>query len=187
MEKGDEELILAFQAGDRTALTIIFQRYKTRILNFCTQLLGNRADAEEILGEVFLALFTNAFDIDKGAKFSTWFYTIARYKCIDCLRDRKKRGVFHGQEWAGADLPDHQDIPSGEMIRKEIGEQVRLAIHRLPPEEREAIVLRQYHKFSYQEISRILDCSLEKVKILIFRAKEHLRVQLAVYMREGGS
>ena len=49
----------------------------------------------------------------------------------------------------------------------------------------EAIVLQHYEGLSYEEISKVLDCSLDKVKVLIFRAKEKLRVELAFILKEG--
>ena len=71
------------------------------------------------------------------------------------------------------------------LVIKEEREYVKEAIERLAPESREAIVLRQYHSLSYQEISEILGCSLEKVKVLIFRAREQLRVDLKSLIKEG--
>ena len=93
-------------------------------------------------------------------------------------------GTHTGGGKASVDIPDDRSTPSEEMEKKEQIQHVRLAIERLPYEQREAITLRQYHGFTYDDISRILECSLEKVKILIYRAKEQLRQDLASYIRE---
>ncbi len=75
--------------------------------------------------------------------------------------------------------------PQDQLAVKETGDHVREAITRLSPEQREAIVLQHYEGLSYDEISKVLDCSLDKVKVLIFRAKEKLRVELAFILKEG--
>ena len=71
------------------------------------------------------------------------------------------------------------------MKEKEMAGEVKKAIEKLPQTQKEAIVLREYQNLSYQEISQILGCSLENVKILIFRARERLRQELSSFMTEG--
>jgi RNA polymerase sigma-70 factor (ECF subfamily) len=59
------------------------------------------------------------------------------------------------------------------------------ALHLLPVEQKEILILREYQSFSYKEISEILNCSLVNVKILIFRAREQLKVRLQTLLQEG--
>lgn len=191
MERTDEELMRLYQAGDTDAMRHIFQRYKIRILNFCIGILGNRADAEEVAADVFLALVAEKKSYDPTRTFSTWAYTIARYKCISQMRKRKPiLSLSYSSEdkdcemW---DIPDTKDQPVEILEKKEIKYQVRRAISKLPSEQKEAIILRQYHGLSYQQISEVLECSLEKVKILIFRAKEQLSIELAAFIEGGRS
>lgn len=189
-EFSDEALILRFQDGNRGALEEIYNRYKNRILNFCIRFLGNRAEAEDITGEVFLALFEGKYKLNRNAKFSTWLFTIARNKSISRLRKRKhttsswqKSG--NDKELIEIEAVAHDDLASEEMIKKEEASAVQRAIQKLIPEQREAILLREYQQFSYAEIAEVLDCSLEKVKVLIFRAREFLRVELLSSAEEG--
>ena len=189
MEKTDEQIMSEFQSGDREAISMIFQRYKTPVLKFCLRLLGNRADAEEAAGEVFVAILATPYRPLPQAKFSTWLYTIARNQCISLFRKQKNvvslwfsSADARDEQW---DVADKQDLARDQMARQEIADQVRRAINKLPYEQKEAMILRQYEGFSYQEISAILGCSLEKVKILIFRAKEQLRGDLASFVKEG--
>lgn len=192
MERNDEEIMRLYQSGDTDAMRHIFQRYKIRILNFCYGLLGNRADAEETAGEVFLALVADKSSYDPTRTFSTWIYTIARYKCISRIRKRKNMVSMwfsskddpDGEAW---DIPDESNHPQDNLINKEAKRQVRRAISKLPDEQKQAIILRQYHGLSYNQISEVLECSLDKVKILIFRAKEQLSVDLASFIEEGQS
>lgn len=190
MEQTDENIMLDYQSGNREAITMIFHRYKNRVLNFCLRILGNRADAEDATHDVFVTLMNSRYTHHPNAKFSTWLFTIARNRCIDKIRKTKK--VFSltltnndrtaDVQW---DVPDDADSSADDLEKKERAVLVQKAIARLAYQQREAIVLREYHQFSYDEIAKILNCSLDNVKILIFRAREKLRVDLASYIREG--
>ena len=189
MERTDEEIMVDYQTGDQGAVQMLFQRYKVRLFNYCAGMLGNRADAEEIAGDVFLALVAQKQTFDTSRRFSTWLYTIARNKCVSHMRKRKNPVSLQVPSREGRgdkerDIPDNSDVPSQSLSRKEVSERVRQAISSLPSEQKEAIILRQYHGFSYLQISRILDCTLEKVKILIFRAKGQLRSELTSFIME---
>jgi len=191
MEQTDEEIMTEYQSGgEPEGIKMIFFRYKTRILNFCLRMLGNRADAEDVTGEVFLTLFSRKYAYTPEAKFSTWLYTVARNGCISRIRKRKNlvsvwfssRGSNTYDQW---EIEDTEDLAAEQLAKREAASRVQRAIKQLPYEQREAIVLREYHRLSYDEISRILSCSLEKTKILIFRGRECLRGELKSFIEEG--
>lgn len=192
MSKSDEELIADFQKGDAKALEMLFEHYKRSILNYALRIVGNRADAEDVVSDVFMAVFVNKdrYQHQPKAKFSTWLFTIARNSCISKLR--KKKNVFslwmqniQNGEYEQLDVPDIESMPDQLIKEKEMAVMVKKAIEKLPDTQREALVLREYQNFSYEEISQILGCSLENVKILIFRARERLRQELSSFMMEG--
>ncbi len=190
MDQRDEDIILEFQNGDDHAIEVIFEKYKNRILNFCLRILGNRADAEDVTADVFIKLFEKKYSFDPKAKFSTWLFTVARNRCIDKTRQRKKRASmwFSSKSSDGYnqwEVEDTGENSSQQLLNKEAKIEVKKAINNLPYEQKEALVLREYHKMNYQEISEILNCSLEKTKILIFRARENLRGELASFIKEG--
>lgn len=188
MEKDDADLIREFAGGNTEAMETLFERYKKPVLNFALRILNNRADAEDVASEVFLVLVTRRYSPQPGAKFSTWLFAVARNACL--TRVRKKRKVMplwfttdSGQEeqW---DVPDAAALPREDLARQETVQHIRQAISTLPDEQKEALVLREYHNLSYDDISKVLGCSLEKVKILIYRARERLRADLPAMMRE---
>ena len=194
MEKRDEELILDYQNGDSAALGVLFERYKMPVFNFSLRILGNRADAEDVTSEVMVILFSKkeAYVNLPGAKFSTWLYTVARNACISQIRKRKrtvslwfnKNDSEEYQEW---DVADEGDLADEQAAQREMAHKVRHAISGLPLNQKEALVLREYQKLSYQEISVILDVSVDNVKVLIFRARENLRVQLSAFITEANN
>ena len=185
----DEQLMADYQSGNQEAIKVIFERYKSRVLNFCLRMLQNRAEAEDATGDVFLALFSGKYSYDPKAKFSTWLFTVARNNCIDRIRKHKKTVSmwFSPKNTSGEEerqVSDTNPSSPDQLIKNETAECVKNAINKLPFEQREAIILREYHDFNYKHIAEILGCSLEKVKILIFRGREQLRNELTSFIKE---
>ncbi len=187
--KRDEELMFEYKVGHTQALEDIFQRYKVRILNFAFRILGNRADAEDVVGEVFYILTDKKESFRQESKFSTWLYAIARNACIDRIR-RRKRIVFMwfkqdkgSQDFRSWDIADDKNFID-DVTKKDIAYHIKAAVNKLPLSQKEAIVLREYHNLSYEEISEILTCSISKVKILIYRARKRLKNKLLPVLGE---
>jgi len=188
MNQNDEEIMLDFQAGNHGAIKELFERYKKPIFNFCYRFLDNRADAEDATADVFLALFKKKYTFEEGAKFKTWLYTVARNGCL--TRIRRKRHVVsmwfaskensESEEW---EIASHEESSKEKLMKKETAKKVREAIKTLDMEQRQAILLREYQHCSYEQIANVLGCSLEKTKILIYRARERLKGELTSYIK----
>lgn len=187
MELTDEELIESFQQGNQRAFEMMFERYKGRLFNFCLRFLADRAEAEDVTSDVFVAFLNNRYTAISQVKFSTWAFTVARNGCIDRLR----KGKSVGSTWVQNDQGEVEEISIKDrepLVREKIDQQhiqskVQIAIQKLPLEQKEAIILREFHDLSYNEIAQVLNCSLENVKILIFRAREQLRIELASFVQ----
>ena len=189
MGGADEEDLLEYQNGGREAFERLFLKYKHPVFNFALRILGNRADAEDVTGEIFLMLYSKTISFEPRAKFSTWLYTIVRNTSISKLRKRKKFLPFFYQdhendEKTTPEIPDPQMRQDMKIQELEKSALIQKAIQKLPLSQREAIVLREYHEMSYEEISQVLQCSLDNVKTLIFRARERLRKELAPILNE---
>lgn len=181
--------------GSSACLEEIFNRYKTKLFNYSFRLLSNRADSEEAVSEVFYTLTEkkDSYIPDSAAKFSTWLYRVAHNICVDLLRKRN-RIVFPWTKRASDDdsLPeldpvDGNDLPDKKAQDSDCAKYVAAALNRLPQEMKEAMILREYQGLSYEDISKVMDCTLEKVKVLIFRAREKLRVELLPFVQEAGN
>lgn len=190
MDLSDEQIMQDYRDKGPQALEVIFERYKMRIFNFCLRLLGNRAEAEDVTSEVFLKLFSGAYTPAPEAKFSTWLFTVARNQSISQIRKRTNimslwfRKKMNNEEghW---DIEDNAQTSAESLTKGEERHIVRKAVHKLPLEQKEAIILREYFQMPYDEIAQVLGCSLEKVKVLIFRAREHLKGELHSLIKEG--
>ena len=190
MSKSDQELIADYQNGDTKAFDMLYDRYKKPVLNYALRVTGNRADAEDVVNEVMMAVFVKKDVYQPIAKFSTWIFTITRNSCITKLR--KKKNIFSlwvRNEEGEDELLDPADpaavLPDQLVKEREVTVHVKKAIEKLPETQREALVLREYQNLTYEEISQILGCSLDNTKILIFRARERLRQELSSFMVEG--
>lgn len=186
----DEEIMMDYKAGDINALEEIFQRYKKPMLNYCFKILNNFADAEDVVGEVFYVLTSEKNNYQPRAKFSTWLYTIAHNLCIDRIRKNKRTFSLwfkknkDDKEYQEMDIPDTKFLPNVPVEEKDTSVFVKRSIEKLPLEQKEALVLREYMSLNYEDISKVLNCSVEKVKVLIFRARERLRKELLPLMEE---
>ena len=162
---------------------MIFNRYKKPVFNFAFRMLGNRADAEDATSDVFLVLFGKKYQSQPHAKFSTWIFTVTRNTCIDKLRKQKNIFSFwvrndDTNELEEFDVPDPQPHALEKLHTTERLERVNKALDKLPLAQKEALVLREYHDLSYDEIAAVLRCSVAKVKVLIFRARQNLKERI---------
>jgi RNA polymerase sigma-70 factor (ECF subfamily) len=188
-DRPDEELIADYLQGRAEAFEMLFRRYKKSILNFALRFLGNRADAEDVTADVFVTLYSKRYTPQPQAKFSTWLFTVARNACISQIRKRRRfLPMWFTQGESGEleqwEIPDARNLPSDDLDRKETAIQIRQAVTQLPEAQREAVILREYHEMSYQDIAQVMGCSLERVKILIFRGRERLRQELSLAAME---
>lgn len=188
-EPGDMELVNAYYAGDKGAFEQLFERHKLKVFNFALRLLNNRPDAEDVTSEVFIQLFGKRYQNNGQAQLSTWLLTVARNNCLTRLRSVKKTVSLWFQKDDGDDgvweVPDPNASPAQAMAKKEQAKAIKRALDKLPIEQKEALILREYERRGYSDIAQILGCSLEKVKVLIFRARERLRLELLPMKGEG--
>ena len=171
-------------------MEMLFSRHKQKVFNYALRILANRADAEDITSDVFVRLFDKNYQFRLGAKFTTWLFTVVRNACIDCIRKRQKTVSWWVKSDTSGELKEWVvEGASGTadegLIQEEISSEIQKAMHKLPLNQKEALVLREFQDLSYQEISEIVQCSVENVKILIFRGREQLRKELSSFMQEG--
>lgn len=190
MEQSDEQLITEYFQGNAKAMELIFHRHKKLVFNYALRILANRADAEDVTANVFFAILSKKYLFQSDVKFTTWLYVVIRNACLDQIRKRKRFVSWwmpkdNSDDYAEWNIADENAAAHHQAQAKETVGCVKRAIEKLPTEQREAIVLREYEQLSYQQISEVLNCSIENVKILIFRARQQLRQELTSFIEEG--
>lgn len=190
LNKSDEEIMQAVSAGDLSELPTIFTKYQTRIFNYCQRILANRSDAEDATSDVFHSVCHGRYQIRPDVKFSTWLFQVAHNASLTTIRKRKRSlSSWFSKQMNDDDfemeMPDQQPNPKQQMDSKDQIHWVRWAIARLPLEQKEALILREYEQLKYDEIATVMNCTKDKVKVLIFRARQKIKDDLPPELKGG--
>ena len=168
--QSDEQLVAQVRAGDDSAFEAIYDRYARGVLVFCGHMLGSRDEAEDALQLTFVSAYQALRGGDNGVSLRPWLYTIARNRCLSELRARPYAVQM--------DEPVVDRVclegPGVQVQRRAELRDVVDEIKRLPAEQRAALVLFELGDHSHAEIAEVLGVSREKVKALIFQAREAL-------------
>lgn len=170
---------LGMPSGNPDLLAKLYGEFHPRVLKLCQYLLGSREDAEDAANEVFVRLPRALQTYDHAQPFWRWLATVARHHCVDRLRSRRsERRVFEPDDPEAPAPVSQTASPLDELMSSVARETVRAAIARLPERYRGPLILRYYRDLTYDEIARRLGLSRANVAILVFRAKQRLRLEL---------
>ena len=184
MQGSDHSIVRAVLAGDREAYGALVRAYSATVFRVAFRIIGNEADAEEIVQEAFLRGYQRLESFQQRSAFGTWIYRIA----VNCALSRITRPAIeaeyrHGEESdpeektvqvAGRD-PDPERV----LLGREISAAQELAMQRLTATEKTAFVLRHLEERSVNEIAEVLEIAPNSAKQAIFRAVQKLRRELA--------
>ena len=176
-EVPDDALLLAFANGDAVAGRDLVARLAPMLFGYATRVLGDRAEAEDVVQDTMLRLWKVAPEWRQGeAKVSTWAYRVAVNLCTDRLRKRKTRNSVDIEAVAEpqADLVSAVEA----MTEAARGEALEEALQALPDRQRQAVVLRHIEGYSNPEIAEIMDIGVEAVESLTARGKRALKAAL---------
>jgi RNA polymerase sigma-70 factor (ECF subfamily) len=169
----DEDLARLTQGGDFAPFEELVRRYENRIYSFVFQSCGRDADAREVTQDTFVRAFEAIGKFDPSKPFSSWLFTIARRKGIDCFRAR-----LPGE---GVTVPEDTDSDDpGEVLarREEAQDLWRRARNRLPDAQFQALWLRYAEDMDIERIATVLGKTQTHVKVLLFRARHKLAEDL---------
>lgn len=170
--RSDEDLMRDVRAGRSSALAVLFERHHTRLYRFCLHMIGDRHVAEDLVQEVFMRMLKFRTSYRGDAAFAPWMFRIARNACVDHLRRAASEtppALYVEDNLAGA--PDAESR-AAELERSEL---VKRALLALPVQGREVLVLSRFEFKTYEEIARVLGCSVGAVKVRAHRALKQLR------------
>lgn len=174
-------LIRRWRGGDERAAESIYNQYRDSAFSLAYTLLDDPADAEEAAQDALTYALTHIERYDPGrARFSTWLHTITISRC----RDRRRRRILPSLSlvaWlkGGGDAPDPALGPEHQAIQKTTCDEVRQALETLSPPLREAILLRYWADYTYQEIGDMLGCSMRTAQSRVRLAHKQLGTILA--------
>lgn len=167
----DSGLLERIAKGDHAAYALFVDRHLDRLLAFVQRTLVSRDDAEDVVQEAFLKVWTHANRWqDRGTKASTWLHQIALNLCRD--RWRKERGNTVELD---ENLRSDGTEPEQQLLEDDQALRVHTALQQLPDRQRVAVVLTHFQGMTNPEAAVILSCSVEAMESLLSRARRTLR------------
>jgi RNA polymerase sigma-70 factor (ECF subfamily) len=184
--RGNDELMVRSGQGDVHAFGELLERHQPAVHRYCWRIFRNHHTAEDLTQEFFVKLFRNAARYEAEGHFVTYMYRVLTNLCFDALRRRKRR---HKTEWAHLDpvgaegtelepLAPASDLDAG-LVEAEAKVAVHGAMTELPVQVRKCVELREFEGLRYREIARVLDLSLNEVKVLLHRGRKLLARRLS--------
>jgi RNA polymerase sigma-70 factor (ECF subfamily) len=192
VEPNDAELIERLKAGDEEALERLFNRYSAKLYNVAQRILGEVADAEEVIQDVFWTAFRKAKSFRGNAQFSTWLYRLTVNAALGKIRRSKKDKEVEYEEYLPKfqrdghhlvrPVVDWSDTLDEKYAARELHELLKGALDQLKPMDKSVVVLSDLEGMSDKEIALALGLTVSAVKTRLHRARLFLRGRLAVHL-----
>ena len=171
----DGDLVARIAKGDQAAVRELVDRHVVALMAAARRLLGSQHEAEEIVQEVFLRVWTNAAKWQPGrATFATWMHRVALNLCYDRLRRRREVTV--------ETMPDPADptaLPDQGLDEAALSRRIDEELQALPERQRAALVFCHFQGLSQAQAAEILNVSVEALESLLSRARRRLKERLA--------
>jgi len=178
----DEELVARSIGGDADSFNELVVRWERPIYALAYRTIGREEDARDVCQETFLRAFRGLPGFRGQAKFSSWLYRIALNLCRDWVRRERRAPVVQAPEDVDlielAAAAEPSESIEELVARKDLAKAVERVMARLPDEQRTAIILKEYHGLTFQEIADLLGCPLSTVKTRLYQGLTVLRREL---------
>ena len=193
----DTQLIERLKAGDQAALEAIFNLYAKKLYSVAQRILGEAADTEEVIQDVFWTVYRKAKSFKGDAQFSTWLYRLTVNAALGRVRRSKKKKEVEYEEFLPKfqkdghhlvrPVVDWSDTLDEKYARHEIHALLGRALDQLKPVDRSVVVLSDLEGLSDKETAAALGLTVPAVKTRLHRARLFLRGRLAVELGHSAS
>jgi RNA polymerase sigma-70 factor, ECF subfamily len=175
----DGMLLEHIAEGGRTAMHTLYSRHSVRVYRFILRIVRNASLAEDLTSQVFLDVWRTARQFERRSQVSTWLLSIARFKALTALRQRRHEDI---DQYHVLEIADQADTPEASLDRNRTKAILRACVAKLSPAHREIINLVYYHEKSVEEAGAIIGIPQSTVKTRMFYARK----QLADLLRGAG-
>ncbi len=179
----DEELVARSIRGDAESFNQLILRWERPIYALAYRTIGREEDARDVCQETFLRAFRALPGFRGQAKFSSWLYRIALNLCRDWMRRERRAPVQQPPENVDlmelAAAAEPTESIEHMVARRDLMRAVEVAMAALPEEQRTAIILKEYHGLTFQEIADLVGCPLSTVKTRLYQGLTVVRRELA--------
>ncbi len=156
---------------------MLVSRWEKRIFNYLLRLVGGREDALDLTQDVFLKAYQNLRKLDDISRFAAWLYRIAHNEAFSLLRRNRPDGEINTEPSTGD--------ASYRMYPMELSLAVESALKGLTADQREAVQLKVYQGFKFDEMAEILGCPVSTIKSRLYTALDLLKEALAPIQPRG--
>ena len=183
-DASDEDLMLAYTAGDAAAFDALYARHKGGVYRYLLRQCRDAGIAEQLFQDVWMNLIRVRASYQPSAKFTTWLYTLAHNRLIDHHRAAGRVTLVSADDESHADvvaaLPaSRRSEPESRALNRELGARLKDAVAALPPAQRDVFLLQQEGGLTLEEIAALTGVGAETVKSRLRYAMNKLRAELA--------
>ena len=189
LDPADAVLVEQACAGRYEAYEELVRRYQRRVYALVYNMTGNRADAEDMVQDVFIKAYRSLPGFKGDSSFYTWIYRIAVNRTINHLKRRKRHAAdlqLDAMDAAAERDPAYVELraresPVRDVSLAELQKKLNEALQTLSEKHRTVVVLHDIQGTPHEEIARIMNCSVGTVRSRLFYARQHLQRELAEY------
>ncbi len=175
-EVEDRDLITKARRGDVEGYNLLVSRWEKRVFNYLLRLVRDREDALDLSQEAFLKAYQNLGKLDDAGRFGPWLFRIAHNEAFSLLRRRRPE----------PDVPvEELEARTAHRFPIELALAVDSALARLSEDQREAVILKVYQGFKFEEMAEVLSCPVSTVKSRLYTALDLLKDTLAPIQARG--
>lgn len=183
----EENLIEEAQHGNSLAAGRLVQLWYERIYNYAYKFLSSKELASEVSQKTFIAVYKNIGSLQDRSKFKSWIYTIVANKCKEEHRKKKRWSILSFDQI----LPNNKEVeaespawevskpsdtnPEKHYMQSELGDIIRKCMSKLPAEQREVLIMKEYEGLKFREIADVLQISENTAKSRLYYALDAMR------------
>ena len=183
MNPEETDLISRCQQGDQEALKGIFEKYQKKVYRIAYGVVRQREEALDIVQEVFIKLFRSIKNFKGRSQFYTYLYRMTMNTAIDHARKTGKQPMSSLNEEGSYQPSDEPEKgPERVLLQKELEEKVKMAMEKLPAEQRVAIIFKDVEGLSYQEMAEAMGCSIGTVMSRLHYGRKRMQELLKDYV-----
>jgi len=189
---GDDELVEMAEQGKTEVISVLVDRYSRELFPYLLRMTGHVQTAEDIFQETFIRIMTKRGKYHGQGNFRAFLFTIARNLVYDMLRKKRVRKELSLDSALDDDdqtreFAVHAETPADVLSSRELAVSVECALDKLAPKLKEALILKRFCDYSYEQIARMVGCSVSAVKMRVSRALSQLGRYMASECENEGS
>ena len=187
MNREETEMISRCQQGDQEALKEIFDKYHKKVYSIAYGVVRQREEALDVVQDVFIKLFRSIKNFKGRSHFYTYLYRMVMNTAIDHKRKAGKQFMSSLDVEGSFEPSDEPEKgPEKVLLQKELEERVRLAMDKLPAEQKAALIFRDVEGLSYQEMAEAMGCSIGTVMSRLHYGRKRMQESLKDYVKLPG-